>query len=62
MISLNPEQAQPNCKVPKFDLFGFTCELTNTLYVFDLEDGYLPYMPLNEALKHGEIEQLGELI
>jgi hypothetical protein len=55
---LNPMHAQPNCKVSVFKLYGFMCSLTNVVYVFDQRFGYLPYMPLYQALKHGEIEQL----
>lgn len=47
-----------NCVVPKFNLKGFACIASNTLYVLDQTCGYLPYMPLSEALERGELEML----
>lgn len=56
---MNPLKNQlPNCAVPKFNLQGFACETTNTLYVLDLFHGYLEYMPLDEAKASGEISSI----
>jgi len=54
----NPKNAQPNCFVPQFNKYGFMCSLTNAVFVFDEQFGYQPYMPLDEAVQHGEVVAL----
>ncbi len=47
---------KPNCTVPKFNLEGYACKKTNTLFVLDLVNGYLPYMPLDEAVRTDDVK------
>lgn len=45
-----------NCFIKKFNLPGYACTATNTLYVID-QNGVHAYMPLDVAKKHREFRK-----